>query len=56
MRVWIIGDLEERLEEVEENLLKVLDAVVGPVDIVEPGHLDQPTNVVYNVLINRQKE
>ena len=46
MRVRILGDLEERLEDVDEDLLEVLDAVVDPVDVEESGNLDQPPDVV----------
>ena len=40
------GDLEQRLEQVLEDLLEALDAVVAPVDVEQPGHLDQPHVVV----------
>ena len=40
------SNLEEGLEEVLKDLLEVLNAAVCAVDVVEPGNLDQPANIV----------
>lgn len=41
----VLCDLEQRLEDVRDDLLKVLDRLGGLVDVVQTGYLDQPTNV-----------
>ena len=46
MAVRILGDLEERLEQVGQDLLEVLHAVVGTVDVVQTGNLDQPADII----------
>ena len=40
------GDLEERSEEVVEDLLEAADEAVALVDVVEARHLDDPAHVV----------
>ena len=36
------GDLEQRLEQALEDVLETVHRVVDAVDVVQPGHLDQP--------------
>ena len=40
MRVGVLGDLEERLEEVVEDLLEVVDQLVALVDVVQTRNLE----------------
>ena len=44
--MWIFCDLEEGLEQVADDLFKVLDQVVALVDVKKPRHLDDPPHVV----------
>src|ERR1700744_2905448 len=41
----ILGDLKQRLEEVDHDLLKVFHQSTGLVDVKEPRNLDQPPDV-----------
>lgn len=41
----VLCDLEQRLEDVRDDLLEVLDRLGSLVDVVQTGDLDQPTNV-----------
>jgi hypothetical protein len=41
----VLGDLEQGLEDVLDDLLKVLDRLGGLVDVVQTRDLDQPTDV-----------
>lgn len=45
VRVGVDGDLEERLENVLQQLLKVFNDALRPVDVVQPRDL-QPTTKV----------
>ena len=40
MRVGVLGDLEEWLEEVVEDLLEVVDQLVALVDVVQTRNLE----------------
>ena len=44
--IGILGHFKQRLEQVDNDLLEVLDTVVDPVDVKEAGHLDQPADIV----------
>ena len=38
--------VKKNLEEVPNDVLEVLDIIVGTIDVVEPRNLDQPSVVV----------
>lgn len=46
MRVGVFGDLEQRPEEVVEDLREAAHQFVAFVDVKQPGDLDQPAHVV----------
>lgn len=47
----VFGDLEERLEEVYNDLLEVIHQSTGFIDIEKSGDLDQPADVVGEQLV-----
>ena len=46
MESWVIGNLEQGLEQVGENVPIILHALVGLVNIKQSGDLDQLPHVV----------
>ena len=44
--VWIFSDLEKRLKQVSDDLLKILHQLVALVDIEQARDLDNPPHIV----------
>jgi hypothetical protein len=46
MRLGILRDFEEGLEDIFEEVIERIEGIVQFVEVVEPGDLNQPSNVV----------